>query len=211
MSCQVGLALCHADQASSKDVLYTASGIPGSFLGAWLVGTSLGGIQTLAISTLATSLGTLVFVLVSSGTGVMLSSMFVSLAATLMCELDCFREGHVADANLSESYRRRLVCRDSANLSYSHTRDSHGYRQRSVSGRGSRRSDHHRAPPLHRRLGTALPLLHVLLRHGRLCSIPPSINQSSAVAQFHSPVPLSSIYSSLLRMQMIVNHLAIVI
>lgn len=68
------------------DVLYTASGIPGSFLGAWLVETSLGGIQTLAISTLATSLGTLVFVLVTSGTGVMLSSMFVSLAATLMCE-----------------------------------------------------------------------------------------------------------------------------
>lgn len=39
----------------------------------------------MAVSTVATSLGTLVFVLVSSQAGVVLSSMAVSLAATLMC------------------------------------------------------------------------------------------------------------------------------
>lgn len=60
------------------------SGIPGSFLGAWLIETSWGRIYTLGFSTLATSLGTLVFVLVSSQAGVVLSSMCVSLAATLM-------------------------------------------------------------------------------------------------------------------------------
>lgn len=67
-------------------MLYTVSGIPGSFLGAYLIETSWGRIKTLAFSTLATAFGELVFVLVDSQTGVVLSSMLVSLAATLMCE-----------------------------------------------------------------------------------------------------------------------------
>lgn len=75
------------DPLRFADVIYTTAGVPGSFLGAYLVETSLGRIKTLAISTLATSLGTLVFVLVDSQPGIMLSGMLVSLAATLMCEL----------------------------------------------------------------------------------------------------------------------------
>lgn len=59
--------------------------MPGSIIGAYLIETSWGRRGTMAISTLATSLGILVFVLVSSQAGVVLSSMGVSLAATLMC------------------------------------------------------------------------------------------------------------------------------
>ncbi|GAA5825942.1 hypothetical protein JCM11251_000062 [Rhodosporidiobolus azoricus] len=65
-------------------VLYTLSGLPGSLLGAYLVETSWGRAKTLAISTLATSTGTFIFVFVTGGTGVVLSSMAVSLAATVM-------------------------------------------------------------------------------------------------------------------------------
>ncbi|TNY22866.1 major facilitator superfamily domain-containing protein [Rhodotorula diobovata] len=65
-------------------VLYTVSGLPGSLLGAYLVETSLGRAKTLAYSTLATSAATFVFVFVTSRAGVVLSSMVVSLAATLM-------------------------------------------------------------------------------------------------------------------------------
>ncbi|GAA5828757.1 hypothetical protein JCM3770_004695, partial [Rhodotorula araucariae] len=65
-------------------VLYTLSGLPGSLLGAYLVETSLGRARTLAVATLATSAATFVFVFVHSRAGVVLSSMVVSLAATLM-------------------------------------------------------------------------------------------------------------------------------
>ncbi|SCV70168.1 BQ2448_1562 [Microbotryum intermedium] len=65
-------------------VLYTVSGLPGAPLGAWLIESRLGRVKTLAFSTLATSAGTLIFVLVSSQAGVVSSSMFVSLVATLM-------------------------------------------------------------------------------------------------------------------------------
>jgi hypothetical protein len=58
------------------------SGIPGSFIGAYLIETSWGRRGTMAASTLVTSLSTLVFIFVSSQTGVVLSSMVVSLAAT---------------------------------------------------------------------------------------------------------------------------------
>ncbi|GAA5953174.1 hypothetical protein JCM3765_007432 [Sporobolomyces pararoseus] len=70
---------------SLKDyVLYTISGLPGSIVGAYLVETSFGRTLTLAYSTLATSLGTFIFVFVSGQTAVILSSMLVSFAATLM-------------------------------------------------------------------------------------------------------------------------------
>ncbi|GAA5975541.1 hypothetical protein JCM5350_002641 [Sporobolomyces pararoseus] len=70
---------------SLKDyVLYTISGLPGSVVGAYLVETSLGRTLTLAYSTLATSLGTFIFVFVNGQTAVILSSMLVSFAATLM-------------------------------------------------------------------------------------------------------------------------------
>ncbi|KDE04406.1 hypothetical protein MVLG_05196 [Microbotryum lychnidis-dioicae p1A1 Lamole] len=65
-------------------VLYTVSGLPGAPLGAWLIEGRLGRVKTLAFSTLATSAGTLIFVLVTSQAGVVSSSMFVSLVATLM-------------------------------------------------------------------------------------------------------------------------------
>jgi len=68
------------------DVLYTISGLPGSLVGAYLVETSFGRTLTLAYSTLATSLGTFIFVFVNGQTAVILSSMLVSFAATLMCE-----------------------------------------------------------------------------------------------------------------------------
>jgi len=72
-------------------VLYTLSGLPGSILGAYLVETSFGRTLTLAYSTLATSFGTFIFVFVTGETGVILSSMLVSLAATLMCQSPSFR------------------------------------------------------------------------------------------------------------------------
>ncbi|BGP42491.1 hypothetical protein JCM10449v2_006496 [Rhodotorula kratochvilovae] len=72
------------EQTLRDYVLYTVSGLPGSLLGAYLVETSLGRARTLAFATLATSAATFVFVCVSSRAGVVLSSMVVSLAATLM-------------------------------------------------------------------------------------------------------------------------------
>jgi hypothetical protein len=75
-----------ADVLSVVDVLYTISGLPGSLVGAYLVETSFGRTLTLAYSTLATSLGTFIFVFVNGQTAVILSSMLVSFAATLMCE-----------------------------------------------------------------------------------------------------------------------------
>ncbi|GAA5990038.1 hypothetical protein JCM11641_001483 [Rhodosporidiobolus odoratus] len=65
-------------------VLYTAAGLPGSIIGAYLVETSLGRAKTLAFATLATAAGTFVFVWVESARAVVGSSMAVSLAATLM-------------------------------------------------------------------------------------------------------------------------------
>ncbi|GAA5934953.1 MFS transporter [Sporobolomyces koalae] len=65
-------------------VFYTLAGLPGSIIGAHLVETSFGRTLTLAYSTLATSLGTMTFVFATGQTGVLLSSMVVSLAATLM-------------------------------------------------------------------------------------------------------------------------------
>ncbi|GAA6010975.1 hypothetical protein JCM11491_005893 [Sporobolomyces phaffii] len=73
-----------ADDALKDYVLYTVSGLPGSIVGAYLVETSFGRTLTLAYSTLATSLGTFIFVFVSGQTSVILSSMLVSFAATLM-------------------------------------------------------------------------------------------------------------------------------
>lgn len=67
------------------DVLYTVSGLPGSLVGAYLVETPLGRAKTLAISTLATSAATVVFVFVSTSVGIVVSSMAVSFASTLMC------------------------------------------------------------------------------------------------------------------------------
>lgn len=64
--------------------------MPGSIIGAYLIETDLGRRGTMAISTLATSAGIFVFVLVDSQVGVVLSSMAVSLAATLMCKSDSF-------------------------------------------------------------------------------------------------------------------------
>ncbi|GAA6041511.1 hypothetical protein JCM8097_001915 [Rhodosporidiobolus ruineniae] len=65
-------------------VLYTLSGLPGSLIGAYLVETSWGRAKTLALSTLATSGATFVFVFVEGKGGVVMSSMAVSLASTLM-------------------------------------------------------------------------------------------------------------------------------
>ncbi|GAA5862448.1 hypothetical protein JCM3774_002521 [Rhodotorula dairenensis] len=65
-------------------VLYTISGLPGSLVGAYLVETPLGRAKTLAISTLATSAATVVFVFVSTSVGIVISSMAVSFASTLM-------------------------------------------------------------------------------------------------------------------------------
>lgn len=59
--------------------------MPGSLLGAYLIETSWGRRGTMTISTVATALATFVFVLVSSQAGVVISSMIISLAATLMC------------------------------------------------------------------------------------------------------------------------------
>ena len=67
------------------DVMYTVSGLPGSLVGAYLVETPLGRARTLAISTLATSAATVVFVYVNTSVGIVLSSMAVSFASTLMC------------------------------------------------------------------------------------------------------------------------------
>ncbi|SDA00037.1 BZ3501_MvSof-1269-A2-R1_Chr2-2g04410 [Microbotryum saponariae] len=71
-------------QTSRTQSLWDFSGLPGAPLGAWLIEGRLGRVKTLAFSTLATSAGTLIFVLVSSQVGVVSSSMFVSLVATLM-------------------------------------------------------------------------------------------------------------------------------
>ncbi|KWU45077.1 MFS general substrate transporter [Rhodotorula sp. JG-1b] len=65
-------------------VMYTTAGLPGSLVGAYLVETPLGRAKTLAISTLATSAATVVFVFVNTSVGIVLSSMAVSFASTLM-------------------------------------------------------------------------------------------------------------------------------
>ncbi|BGP56209.1 hypothetical protein JCM8202_002100 [Rhodotorula sphaerocarpa] len=65
-------------------VFYTLSGLPGSLVGAWLIETPLGRVKTLVFSTLATSAATVVFVFVGSPAGIVLSSMAVSFASTLM-------------------------------------------------------------------------------------------------------------------------------
>ncbi|POY76307.1 hypothetical protein BMF94_0502 [Rhodotorula taiwanensis] len=75
---------CSRADLGALDVLYTLSGLPGSLFGAWLVETPLGRAKTLAISTLGTSAATMVFVFVSSSVGIVLSSMAVSFASTLM-------------------------------------------------------------------------------------------------------------------------------
>lgn len=80
---------CSRADLGALDVLYTLSGLPGSLFGAWLVETPLGRAKTLAISTLATSAATMVFVFVSSSVGIVLSSMAVSFASTLMCTCLC--------------------------------------------------------------------------------------------------------------------------
>lgn len=67
-------------------MLYTVSGAPGSFMGAWLIETRLGRVHTMALATAATALATLVFIGVGSQAGVVVSSMVVSLAATTMCK-----------------------------------------------------------------------------------------------------------------------------
>jgi hypothetical protein len=53
-------------------------------LGAWLVETSFGRRQTLALSTLVTALAMFLFSAVSTKTGVVGSSMAISLASTAM-------------------------------------------------------------------------------------------------------------------------------
>ncbi|KAI5477168.1 MFS transporter [Pseudohyphozyma bogoriensis] len=65
-------------------VLYTISGVPGSFIGAYLIETRLGRRGTMAISTIVTTLSTFSFVLVSTQTGVVASMMACNISATLM-------------------------------------------------------------------------------------------------------------------------------
>ncbi|GAA99250.1 uncharacterized protein L969DRAFT_102623 [Mixia osmundae IAM 14324] len=65
-------------------VIYTVAGCPGSIIGAYLIETRLGRRGSMALSTLMTALGTFIFVMVTSKAGVVLSSMLVSLMATLM-------------------------------------------------------------------------------------------------------------------------------
>lgn len=72
--------------------MYTVSGLPGSLVGAYLVETPLGRAKTLAISTLATSAATVVFVFVNTSVGIVLSSMAVSFASTLMCASSALQE-----------------------------------------------------------------------------------------------------------------------
>ncbi|GAA5822118.1 hypothetical protein JCM10212_005919 [Sporobolomyces blumeae] len=72
------------DESLRDYVLYTLSGLPGSLLGAYLVETSFGRARTLCYSTVATAVATCVFVFVQGPTGIVASSMVVSLAATLM-------------------------------------------------------------------------------------------------------------------------------
>ncbi|EGG10311.1 uncharacterized protein MELLADRAFT_115563 [Melampsora larici-populina 98AG31] len=65
-------------------VLYTVAGCPGSILGAWLIETRLGRKYSMVLSTFLTAIGTLVFITVRTEKGVIMSSMAISLAATLM-------------------------------------------------------------------------------------------------------------------------------
>lgn len=63
-------------------VLYALASLPGSLLGAWLIETQLGRIGTLALSVAFTGLSILGFALVKSQSGVVISSMVVSIMAT---------------------------------------------------------------------------------------------------------------------------------
>ena len=59
---------------------------PGSIIGAYLAGTTFGQHRSMAIATLATAAGIILFVQISSQTAVVFSSAWISLMATLMCK-----------------------------------------------------------------------------------------------------------------------------
>jgi hypothetical protein len=58
-------------------------------LGAWMIQTTLGRRKSLAICTLATGVSTFIFIRVKSDAAVVVSSMFISMAATAMYAVLC--------------------------------------------------------------------------------------------------------------------------
>ena len=64
------------------------SSFPGSLVGAYLE-TTVGQRESMAISTVATSIGIFGFVLVKSKTGVVFTSSMISFSATLMYAIIC--------------------------------------------------------------------------------------------------------------------------
>ncbi|KAF8610322.1 MFS general substrate transporter [Ceratobasidium sp. AG-I] len=65
-------------------VIFTLGGCPGALLGAWMIESPLGRRKSLALSTFVTALFCLAFVQVESKMGVMLSTIGISLASTVM-------------------------------------------------------------------------------------------------------------------------------
>ncbi|CAH7668600.1 major facilitator superfamily domain-containing protein [Phakopsora pachyrhizi] len=66
-------------------LLYTLAGFPGSLIGTWMVETRLGRRNTMVVTTLGTGLSILSFLKIGVGVGARISSMIVSLLATIMC------------------------------------------------------------------------------------------------------------------------------
>jgi hypothetical protein len=66
-----------------------AAGCPGSIVGAWMIQTRLGRRKSLAICTILTSLSTFAFIRVEQDWAVIVSSMFISAAATAMYAVLC--------------------------------------------------------------------------------------------------------------------------
>ncbi len=63
-------------------LLYALASVPGSLLGAWMIETRLGRIGSMALSTACTALAILAFTAVHSRSGIVLSSMLISVSAT---------------------------------------------------------------------------------------------------------------------------------
>ncbi|KAG0140322.1 hypothetical protein CROQUDRAFT_53447 [Cronartium quercuum f. sp. fusiforme G11] len=81
---RIGGASSGLEETLRAYVIYTVAGCPGSIIGAWLIETRLGRKYSMVLSTFLTAVGTLVFITVQTERQVVLSSMLISSASTLM-------------------------------------------------------------------------------------------------------------------------------
>jgi len=72
------------EETLKEYLLYTLAGCPASLIASWMIETRLGRKKTMILSALGTSLGILAFLKIQSDIGIKISSMLISVMATIL-------------------------------------------------------------------------------------------------------------------------------